>query len=284
MRRLSWVGRLTAAAAGTLLIGAAASPPPAAQSPQACRVEFTKVNEITYGPENLKGLVLEGHHTVPARPGSASDSPTAFNVMDLDGFFTMAVLVNQWRSSGAFDRNLTESVVVPRRDVQMLAAIADNGVTYHTVVLVRIRTLNDPSLEWYKKQIEDKRDKMRSVQATAATALDQGDLGSSVILPRGVMSNLIGVQLDRFFSPDESNRLISQYRDLALGESPQIFCNPDAGSSTVGQVFCGFVFSTGARRDPAFCPEGLLVSEIAPVRFCKLAAGVESDCRTSVYP
>ena len=287
MRRLSWVGRLTAVAAGTLSIGAAAPPP--VQSPQACRVEFTQLNEFIYGPEKLKVLVIEGHHTVPARPGSATDSPTAFQVLDLNGIFEMAVLVNHWRSSGAFHRNLTEPVNVPRRDVLMLLDAADRGLAYVDVEVATIRALPpaermNESTAFFLRILEDMRPELLRVQATAAAALDQsGASASSVVLPRGVMSNPIGVGLDRFL-PGAPNQLFSLYFDRAVGGERQLFCGSSAANSTIEEAFCGFVFSTGVRRDPAFCPEGLVVGELARAKFCRRSEDGESNCTSSAYP
>ena len=253
-----------------------------ASDPEICRIEFSEVARVSYGPESLTGFAIQGDYTTEYDDMFGLGVKVPFRVLDLDGFATFAFLHAQWRSSGAVDRNLTEPVVVPRRDLDLLFRTADMSLRYFDVLERNARASDPPNLPAILAEIEEKRLLARGVQWMVDKATHRSDGRASYILHEGEISEHLGAALERF-APGSSRRLFSQYRDLSTDDSRQhVLCDPRAENALIGQVLCGFVFNTADRRDPDFCPDGLLVAELAAVRSCKITNGVESDCRSSV--
>lgn len=237
---------------------------------------------VSYGPaaDNLTGFLLRGDYETG--DGARYPAPS-FEVLDLEGFTTLAFLHAQWRSSGIVDRNLTEPVTVPFRDLLLIECTVENGLNFYDVMERNARASNEPNLPAILAEIGAKRQVLSRIGGISGRIyfLDGLSGATAARLSRGEIESWLGAPLERLV-PGSSQRLVIQYRDRKVGNRPLILCDPQADEGGVGPLLCGFVFTSADRRTPGFCPDGFLVNELAAVRSCKIANGVESDCLSSI--
>lgn len=242
-----------------------------------CSVNYTGISEVTYNPQlNLNGLIIKGNHSAPS-----GATRTDFEVLDTDGFLTMAALHSSWQSRRLLQGLVTPShpvpfIDLPLTDINMLKAAAQMGKHYHQTVKAKI-------------------DAERPANYADANALLVRKIAFNTNLLRKLdewvflRGRVPLTQIREFISsdledlaPGADQTMMAQYLDRNAGDRPQVLCNPGNASQMVGQVVCAFNYETSARRDPNFCPGGIRFDDLGTTSVCQRVAGVDQTCRATI--
>lgn len=239
-----------------------------------CNVTYTEIKDVSYGPaeDNLHGILIKGQHNAPAGAGTKS-----FEVLDLDGFLVLAAIHSSWQSNLLVQANQRGQVNLPMDDIKSALRVVRMGQNYFPILLRNARTANAPNMAAIETEINAKLSYLRTLGAQ----LESWERNGGVVARNGI-NQFMSTGLERF-APGSSDRLYSQYRDLSLGNTPQILCNPQAQSELVGQVLCSRNFVTSAQRSPNFCAGGISFNRLSSLPVCSIANGVPGVCRPSLY-
>lgn len=237
-----------------------------------CTVNFTglDVQNYTSGGRTMKRLVISGKHNAPE--GSLAEHN--FSVTDSDGFLTLAALHAHWQTnrSGVIRINSgypAAAVSVPAAELRLAREAAEMGLAYYRRLIEIVSVEPRPSN--YDVAIETSNAKIEVLQKIA-TEVAQWETNQNGVPARRI-SAVISEPLERFGSRIGEDVLMSQYRDAAFGDRPQLFCNREAESDFVGIVMCNTNFVDGQIRDTTFCGGGITFGEtgLAGLRMGTLA-------------
>lgn len=239
-----------------------------------CDVTYTEIKEVSYGAaeDSLNGILLKGQHNAPAGAGTKS-----FEVLDLDGFLVLAAIHSSWQSNLLVQANARGQVSLPMDDIKSALRVVRMGQNYFRVLLRNARAANAPNIAAIEAEINAK----ATYLSILRSQLENWESNGGNVARNGIKL-FMSEGLERF-APGSSDRLYSQYRDLSLGNTPQILCNPEAASELVGQVLCSRNFVTSAQRSPSFCAGGITFNRLSSLPVCSIANGVPGVCRPSLY-
>lgn len=242
-----------------------------------CNVNYTGISEVAYNPQlNLNGLIIKGNHSAPS-----GTTTTNFEVLDTDGFLTIAALHSSWQARRLLQGISTPShpvpfIDLPITDINMLRAAAQMGKHYHETVKAKI------DAERPANYADANRLLVRKIAFDTALLrkLDEWVLLRGRV-PLSQIRETISSSLEDL-APGAEQTMMAQYLDRDAGDRPQVLCNPGNASQMVGQVVCAFNYETSARRDPNFCPGGIRFDDLGTTSVCQRVAGVDRTCRATI--
>jgi hypothetical protein len=239
-----------------------------------CKVEYDEITEFRYGPARLKGIMIKGTHNAPFGSFPNKD----FNVLDVDGFFSLTALHSDWQSRSLVQDNRTSSTPIPLPDIRSAKQIVAMGIQYHTYQEQQFR--NDPNLASELPGIVLKKNFLLAL----GRELEIWERAQGVV-PAGRIRAALSEGLEKFApTANVNDRLLSIYPDASIGDRPNVLCNKDAVSVMVGQVVCSRDFVNSFQRNPMFCPGGINFDSLSTVRVCQAQPpGAPSVCRANLY-
>jgi len=250
-------------AAVTALVGALTLAAVDSASAKECRVRFTEITAETYnsGGRKMDRLVLKGNHSYRPASNSGGSATTAFEIVDGDGYLTIAILTSRWRSISE-ESGSSDSARVSNAELQGLRQLVEMGQAYYTRGL-EIISANPP--ENYERMRDQAIKKMRllgEVLIALSQARDYRPSDNTVVIDIAWFRQLLG----RFGLGGD---LQAQYRDKLLNEgAPNLMCDPKAASPVVGMLACAGALPAPTYNKP-LCPDGLsfdpaLVPDLLP--------------------
>ncbi len=247
---------LTALAVLALAAGSAGAQPASAP---ACQVAFTGMTRFTYDEGRGSAVVLRGRHSL------GGDTP--FGVTDDDGYLTLAVLLNQWRSDGRAAKNDTDRVTLRRNELELALQAAKIGLAYQANV---IRERGGAAAEGEDADgagALERQEYMRTTVAELRRLIALAGPGG-VIVPKGFIRARFGDRIERF-APGAANPLEVYYFDYDDTQTASQFCRPGQKNRLVGEVLCSRNFVTGAARVGTPCSDGVALNDLAATPVCE---------------
>ena len=231
-----------------------------AKAVEPCRVEFAdiRLEPYTSGDRNLVRAHLSGDHNYSAATNTGGSRTTAFNIVENDGFLVLAVFSARWRDEvRAAESNGLALPRIPRGEFESLKRAIEMGIGYYERSRVVLAASDRENLPAILSSIDDKVRLQREILSYLNSAAGFRASDDTIAVPS------LGwiIRQPTRFRFGVGRELASQYRDSAIGDALNMFCNPQAGSLVVGRLACPPPpFAQG--RDDGACPEGLTFSPI----------------------
>ncbi len=231
-----------------------------AKAVEPCRVEFAdiRLEPYTSGEQALHRVRLIGEHNYSAAANTGGPEKAPFDIVDNDGFLILAIFAARWRDDvRAAEANGLPLPRIPRGQFESLKQAIEMGIGYYERSRVILAAGDREDLPAILSAIDGKVRLQREILSYLNNATGFRASDDTIAVPS---LGWIIRQPTRFrFGPERE--LASQYRDHALGGTPQLFCSSQAASHLIGRLACPPPPFAQARDDGA-CPEGLTFSPI----------------------
>lgn len=199
-----------------------------------------------------------------------------FSIIDDDGLFTLAAVVNRWQSQGLLNTDSQTEKLYPYSDFSLALEAADLGNRYYRNIspAYSLRRQGESQKDYQARQdqLADRWRYTKEVGQYARSKIEAASPNTNFPADINQTAFTMATFLERFANPLS----VAVYTDLEQPGRLLRLCQPNdttPGSSNLllGTLMCSREFLLNSRRDESICAKGVLFSPLP--KLCDASAG-----------